>query len=152
MPDFMQEYRIGVYMIFSVETAAVSTRLKSQVLAAEMINLRAPSLTGTKTVSSVRGEMLQIGENMYILISVTRDELTINESFYKTKAEAIDGMIADIICMTDYNSVDEIVMAADSGTAGFSDDEAWAETKQYGEGQWKIVQVPHRDTMDNRSK
>lgn len=30
--------------------------------------------------------------------------------------------------------------------------EAWAETKQYGEGQWKIVQVPHRDTMDNRSK
>lgn len=81
---------------------------------------------------------------MYILISVTRDELTINESFYKTKAEAIDGMIADIICMTDYNSVDEIVMAADSGTAGFSDDEAWAETKQYGEGQWKIVQVPQQ--------
>lgn len=37
---------------------------------------------------------------MYILISVTRDDLTINESFYKTKAEAIDGMIADIICLT----------------------------------------------------
>lgn len=46
--------------------------------------------------------------------------------------------------MTDYNSIDEIVMAADSGTAGFSDDEAWAETKQYGEGQWKIVQVPQQ--------
>ena len=37
--DFMQEYGIGVYMIFSVETAAVSTRLKSQVLAAEMAKI-----------------------------------------------------------------------------------------------------------------
>ena len=81
---------------------------------------------------------------MFELISVTRSELEISESFYKTKQEAIDAMIQDMILMTSYASLDEIIDAADSGECGFSDDESWAETNQSGAGQWKIVKIPDK--------
>lgn len=81
---------------------------------------------------------------MYILTSVTELELEICESFYETKQEAITAMEEDIIRVTEYNTLEEIVGAANAGYAGFSDDDAWAETKQSGTGQWKIVQVPNQ--------
>ncbi len=79
---------------------------------------------------------------MYELISASRDDLTICESFYNTKKEAIDAMVADMLTCCDFESLDEIVEAADRGDAGFSDDESWAETMQCGTGVWKIVKIP----------
>ncbi len=84
---------------------------------------------------------------MFELISVTRDELDICESFYPTKKEAINAMVADIIILTGYETLEEIIEAADAGECGFSDDEAWAETNQCGTGQWKIVEVPEAKTI-----
>lgn len=79
---------------------------------------------------------------MFVLMSVTRDELSISENFYVTKQEAVDAMVDDILLMTKYDSLDEIVKASENDEAGFSDDEAWVETEQFGTGQWKIVKVP----------
>ena len=79
---------------------------------------------------------------MYILISVTKLELEICEAFYKTKKEAHDAMIKGIMQVTDYKTLEEIIDAANAGNAGFSDGDAWAETKQSGIGQWKIIHVP----------
>lgn len=79
---------------------------------------------------------------MFILMSVTRDELSISENFCATKQEAVDAMVKDILLMTNYASLDEIIKASENDEAGFSDDEAWAETKQFGTGQWKIVEIP----------
>ena len=79
---------------------------------------------------------------MYALLSVTHDELTIIATFHKTKEEAHEAMVQDILKSTQYSTVDEIVEAADEGLCGFSDDEAWAETRYQGTGQWSIVPVP----------
>ena len=79
---------------------------------------------------------------MFILMSVTRDELSISENFCATKQEAVDAMVKDILLMTNYASLDGIIKASENDEAGFSDDEAWAETKQFGTGQWKIVEIP----------
>jgi len=79
---------------------------------------------------------------MFELISVTRLELEICESFYPTKEEARAAMIEDIIISTEYETLEEIIDAADADLCGFSDDDAWAETNQFGTGQWKIVEVP----------
>ena len=84
---------------------------------------------------------------MFQLISVTRLELDITESYHKTKQEAIDAMVKDMIISTPYESLDEIIEAADTGECGFSDDEAWAETNQCGTGQWKIIEVPEAKTI-----
>ena len=78
---------------------------------------------------------------MFILMSVTRDELSISENFCATKQEAVDAMVKDILLMTNYASLDEIIEASENDEAGFSDYEAWAETKQFGTGQWKIVEI-----------
>ena len=67
--------------------------------------------------------------------------LHICETFYKTKKEAHDAMIKGIMQVTDYKTLEEIIDSANAGNAGFSDDDAWAETKQSEIGQWKIVQV-----------
>ena len=85
---------------------------------------------------------------MFQLISVTRLELDITESYHKTKQEAIDAMIKDMIISTPYESLDEIIEAADAGECGFSDDEAWAETNQHETGQWKIVELPNTLSVD----
>ena len=71
---------------------------------------------------------------MFVLMSVTRDELSISENFYVTKQEAVDAMVDDILLMTKYDSLDEIVKASENDEAGFSDDEAWAETEQFEQG------------------
>lgn len=81
-------------------------------------------------------------ETMYELIFVTRDDLTICENFYNTKKEAIDAMVEEMLTFCDFESLDEIVEAADRGDAGFSDDESWAETKDCGTAVWKIVKIP----------
>ena len=44
---------------------------------------------------------------MFILMSVTRDELSISENFCATKQEAVDAMVKDILLMTNYASLDE---------------------------------------------
>lgn len=54
---------------------------------------------------------------MYILISVTKLELEICESFYKTKKEAHDAMIKGIMQVTDYKTLEEIIDAANAGNA-----------------------------------
>lgn len=81
---------------------------------------------------------------MFILVSTTREELDINTSYHDTKKEAIDAMTQDIILLTQYNSLDEIIDAANAGECGFSDDDAWAETNQFGTGQWKIEEIPDK--------
>ncbi len=81
---------------------------------------------------------------MFELISVTRTELEICESFYKTKQDAINAMVEDILISTSYKSLEEIIEDADAGLCGFSDDEAWAETNQHDTGQWKIVKIPEK--------
>lgn len=78
----------------------------------------------------------------YMLISVTRCDLEIAESFYLTKEEAVEAMINDIIDSTPYESLEEIEAAAKAGECGFLDTEAWAETHQFGTCQWKIVEIP----------
>ncbi len=78
----------------------------------------------------------------YVLISVTRSELNITESFYATKQEAINAMKEDMELSCGFESLDEIIEAANRGEAGFSDDEAWAETNDQGTGQWKIIELP----------
>lgn len=79
---------------------------------------------------------------MYILISVTRNELDICESFHKTQEDARKAMVEDMLLMTNYETIDDIIDDADAGFCGFSDNDAWAETKSCGTAQWKIVQIP----------
>ena len=79
----------------------------------------------------------------YVLISTTRDELEICTSFHETQEQAHQAMIEDIIISTDYESVEDIIDAANAGLAGFSDNDAWAETNQFGTGQWNIVKIPN---------
>lgn len=86
--------------------------------------------------------MTKLEKSMYELISVTALELEITESFFPTWQKAHDAMVADMILMTEYKDMNEIIDAADAGLCGFSDDGAWAETLQCGTGQWKIVKVP----------
>lgn len=77
----------------------------------------------------------------YELLSVTRSELEITESFYRTKDEAIQAMVDDIIISTPYENIEEIKAASQAGECGFSDTEAWAESHQFGTSQWKIVEI-----------
>jgi hypothetical protein len=79
---------------------------------------------------------------MYILISATQSEVVINEAFHPTKEAAQEAMLADILLMTDYQDLQEIIDDANAGICGFSDEEAWADTKQCGIACWKIVKVP----------
>lgn len=79
---------------------------------------------------------------MYELISVTRSELEINTSFYKTKEEAQKAMIEDIMLMTGYKNLNEFREDAADGSCGYYDDGAWAETSQFGTAQWNIVKIP----------
>jgi hypothetical protein len=81
---------------------------------------------------------------MFILISVTKLELEINTSYHNSEKEAIDAMAQDIIMMTEYKSLDDLIDASNSGESYFSDDGACFETKQYGTGQWKIEKIPDR--------
>ena len=81
---------------------------------------------------------------MFALISVTRLELDICESFYETREEAVNAMADDIILMTEYRSLEEIVEDANRGLCGFSDFDAWAETREFDTGQWKIVEIPEQ--------
>lgn len=78
----------------------------------------------------------------YMLISVTRCDLEIAESFYLTKEEAVEAMINDIIDSTPYESLEEIIDNANVGYCGLSDDESWAETTSDDTCQWKIVELP----------
>lgn len=86
----------------------------------------------------------QIQENAmrYMLLSVTRSELELIESFYPTKKAAFDAMVEDIILSTPYETLDELRSSAEKDLCGFSDTEAWAETHQFGTGQWNIVELP----------
>ena len=90
-------------------------------------------------------------EKRFQLISVTRSELEIVESFYDTHEEAHKAMIEDILISTPYESLEEIIEDADAGLCGFSDDEAWAETNQSGTGQWKIVEIPAQKSIRVRT-
>lgn len=89
---------------------------------------------------------------MFQLISVTRLEMEICTSFYNTRKEAHQAMIDDIILSTDYNNLEEIIEAANAGLCGFSDDEAWAETNQFGTGQWNIIEIPTSLPQEERTK
>ena len=86
---------------------------------------------------------------MYVLMSVTRDEMDINESFFATREEAVNAMVKDMILMTNYETFDEIIEASNAGECQFCiDGNSWAETTEYNTGVWKIVKVP--DTVENK--
>lgn len=85
----------------------------------------------------------------FILTSVTAKEMRdgegINSAFYpaNTDIKAVrNDMVDDIILMTDYKSLDDIVDGADAGECGFSGTDAWATTKQFGLEQWEIFAIP----------
>ncbi len=81
---------------------------------------------------------------MYALISTDRDELNIVTQFFNTQKEAHNTMVKEILEETYYESVADIVDAADAGECGFSDNDAWAEGRGYGTVQWNIVKVPEK--------
>ena len=81
---------------------------------------------------------------MYILISVTKLELEINTSYHNTEKEAIDAMVQDIIMMTEYESLNDLIDVSNSGEGYLSDDSACFRTKRYGTGQWKIEKIPDK--------
>ncbi len=87
---------------------------------------------------------------MYQLISTTRDELEITQSTYPTEEAARNAMIEDIIISTGYESLDEIVDAANRGVCGFSNRDAWAETNEHGTGQWNIVEIKEKGMTKER--
>lgn len=78
----------------------------------------------------------------YILASVTRDELDITESFYPTYEKAREAMVQDILLLTAYSSEEEIQSDAEKGRCGLSDNDAWAESRQFGTCSWKIIELP----------
>lgn len=78
---------------------------------------------------------------MHLLISVTKSELDIIVSRYSTKKRAFNAMVEDMILSTSYESLEDIQKAAQAGECGISDEDAWAETNQFGTGQWKIVAI-----------
>lgn len=78
----------------------------------------------------------------YMLVSVTRGELDIIESFHPTQEKAYEAMVKDILISTSYESEEELRSDAEEGKCGLSDNDAWAETKQFGTGSWKIIELP----------
>lgn len=82
------------------------------------------------------------GPMRYALISVTREEMDIVESYYRTSKDAFDAMIEDMLISTAYSSKEEIVAAAAKGECGLSANDAWAKTRQFGTGTWKIIELP----------
>lgn len=75
------------------------------------------------------------------LISVARDDLEICVEFFATKREAVDAMVKSIIELTSYASLDEILRDAEEDLCGYSEDEAWADSR-VGTISWKIVELP----------
>ena len=78
----------------------------------------------------------------YMLVSVTRRELDIIESFHPTQEKAYEAMMEDILISTSYESEEEIRSDAEEGKCGLSDNDAWAETMQFGTCSWKIIELP----------
>lgn len=89
---------------------------------------------------------------MYQLISTARNTLEITQSTYPTEEAARNAMIEDIINSTGYESLDEIVDAANRGECGFSDRDAWAETHEQGTAQWNIVEIKEKGMTKERLK
>ena len=61
----------------------------------------------------------------YMLVSVTRSELDIIESFHPTQEKAYEAMMEDILISTSYESEEEIRSDAEEGKCGLSDNDAW---------------------------
>ena len=77
----------------------------------------------------------------YILITIDRVNLDPEcEEFSSAKA-AHDEMLKQILDQSNYNSVEELVDAANAGEAGYSNDEAWISHSSYDTIVWKIVAV-----------
>lgn len=79
---------------------------------------------------------------MYALISVTRDQLEVITSFHKTKPEAINTMIEDMITTCGYQNIEAIIKDANEGNCSLTEDYASAETLRNGEGTWTIEKIP----------
>ena len=86
----------------------------------------------------------------YELLSVTRSELNICESFYPTHKAAYDAMIEDIILSTAYDTEEEIIEASKNGECELTETGAWAETNQNGTGQWNIVKLPAPELAEEK--
>ncbi len=76
---------------------------------------------------------------MYVLMTVDKATLDMEETFHETKKEAIEAMVNKMIELTDYNSLDEIIKSADAELCGFSDKSAWAKSKDGKMLLWKIM-------------
>ncbi len=79
--------------------------------------------------------------NKYLLISTDRVDLEITTLTFPSLKEAHDKMLKEILNYSDYNSVDELIEAADDGEAGYSDRDAWISHSSCDTIVWKIVEV-----------
>lgn len=84
---------------------------------------------------------------MWELISVTRDDLEINNSYHLTEDDAYDTMVAEMLEWTPYNTIEEIQLAAKRDECELARIGAWAETHNTGTCTWKIVEVPDEKSL-----
>ena len=80
---------------------------------------------------------------MYLLTMAEQDaDFTTETAFFPTRKDAIAAMTKSILEKTDYKSLDEVIDDANDGRCGFSDDDAWAKTKNGDPIRWDIIEVP----------
>lgn len=75
----------------------------------------------------------------YILITTDRVNLDLTSEEFPSAKAAHDEMLNQILDQSDYNSVEELVDAANAGEAGYSNDEAWISHSSYDTIVWKII-------------
>ena len=89
---------------------------------------------------------------MWELISVTRDDLDISNSYHLTEDDAHDTMVAEMLEWTPYSTIEEIQSAAKRGECELARKGAWAETHDTGTCTWKIVEVPDEKSLLTTAK
>ena len=80
-------------------------------------------------------------EKRTILISTDRMNLEITTKKFASKKQAHEAMLAEVLDQGKYESVEELIDAANAGEAGFSDDEAWIRHNTCDTIVWKIIAV-----------
>ena len=75
----------------------------------------------------------------YILITTDRVNLDLSSEEFPSAKAAHDEMLKQILDQSDYNSVEELVAAANAGEAGYSDNEAWISHSSCDTIVWKII-------------
>ena len=79
-------------------------------------------------------------KSKFVLNSVNSNELNICSYTYPTRERAYQAMVDDIILVSDYKDLDEILDAASNDECGIDENGAWIETRD-GTCQWTIYEV-----------